>query len=274
MNDLVIIFAVIAGLLIVALIFAAVIGSRVKNRKKKKAEKAAAQKIKEKRKKSSEKTTAFEEPSSYTIPTVNEWENYGEKQIYECLKDYELQGCKFLFNLYIPKNNGETTEIDVLMISSKGIFVLESKNLSGYVKGDGKERYWTQIKTDEWGESITERFYNPIRQNEIHVISLQQITSFEYPIYSIVVFSDKCKLEYDSSSIDCETRVVTINDLKDAVAVVFKYMQSDMTDDDIETVYDLLYPYTQVSGETKMRHVQNIKHNHFSEKISSDIFIH
>ena len=50
----------------------------------------------------------------------------GEYYIYSSLTP--LPGSKrFLFNCYIPKPNGETTEIDVIMIHSSGIYVFESK---------------------------------------------------------------------------------------------------------------------------------------------------
>lgn len=56
---------------------------------------------------------------------------YGEYCIFKLLKSYENKGAKFLFNVYLPKGEGETTEIDVLMICSQGIYVFESKNYSG-----------------------------------------------------------------------------------------------------------------------------------------------
>ena len=43
-----------------------------------------------------------------------------------------------LRNVYIPKDNGETSEIDVVYITQKGIFVFESKNYSGWIFGDEK----------------------------------------------------------------------------------------------------------------------------------------
>ena len=52
----------------------------------------------------------------------------GEYLIYEHLRYLEDGGGKFLFNIYLPKRNNETTEIDVLLISPKGLFVFESKN--------------------------------------------------------------------------------------------------------------------------------------------------
>lgn len=48
--------------------------------------------------------------------------SYGEYCIFKLLKSYESQGAKFLFNVYLPKGENETTEIDVVMICSQGIY--------------------------------------------------------------------------------------------------------------------------------------------------------
>ena len=52
---------------------------------------------------------------------------------------------KVLRNVYIPKDNNETSEIDVLFITQKGIFVIESKNYSGWIFGSEKQYKWTMI---------------------------------------------------------------------------------------------------------------------------------
>ena len=64
--------------------------------------------------------------------------------IWRVLKGFERKGGKFLFNLYIPKLNDETTEVDVVLIHPKGFFVIESKNYNGWIFGSEKNRYWTQ----------------------------------------------------------------------------------------------------------------------------------
>ena len=63
---------------------------------------------------------------------------YGEALTARELKLVDLFGRKgkILRNVYIPKDNGETSEIDVLYITQKGIFVIESKNYSGWIFGD------------------------------------------------------------------------------------------------------------------------------------------
>ena len=69
---------------------------------------------------------------------------YGEYTIYKQLKRFENDGAKFLFNVYIPKQRGGTSEIDVLMICKECIFVFESKNFSGWIFGDEKSKNWVQ----------------------------------------------------------------------------------------------------------------------------------
>lgn len=76
---------------------------------------------------------------------------------------------KILRNVYIPKENGETSEIDVLYITQKGIFVIESKNYSGWVFGSEKNYQWTVSLSN----GIKNKLYNPIKQNQTHIKWLQ-----------------------------------------------------------------------------------------------------
>lgn len=59
---------------------------------------------------------------------------HGEKLTERELNLVRLFGRKgrVLRNVYVPKDNGETSEIDVVFITQKGIFVIESKNSVGF----------------------------------------------------------------------------------------------------------------------------------------------
>lgn len=117
----------------------------------------------------------------------------GEYYVYKHLKFMESRGAKFLFNVYIPKANGETTEIDVLMISPNGIIVFESKNYSGWIFGSENQKDWYQtLPVGKGRESHKERFYNPIMQNRSHIKHLKAFLGEEISIHSVVAFSDKC----------------------------------------------------------------------------------
>ena len=45
------------------------------------------------------------------------------------------RGGKTLRNAYVSKGDGETAEIDVMCVTGKGVFVIESKNYSGWIFG-------------------------------------------------------------------------------------------------------------------------------------------
>lgn len=70
---------------------------------------------------------------------------YGEKLTERKLNLINLFGRKgmTLKNIYIPKDDGETSEIDLVYITQKGIFVIESKNYSGWIFGNLCSQYWT-----------------------------------------------------------------------------------------------------------------------------------
>lgn len=102
---------------------------------------------------------------------------------------------KILRNLYVPKDNGQTSEIDVIYITQKGIFVLESKNYSGWIFGDESSKYWTASLPN--GQK--NRFYNPIMQNKTHIKWLKNYLSSngfgDIPMFSLIVFSERCEIK-------------------------------------------------------------------------------
>ena len=76
---------------------------------------------------------------------------------------------RILTNLYIPTEDG-TTEIDLVYITNSGIYVIESKNYSGWIYGSYKSREWTQ---NIYGKKY--KFLNPIWQNKKHIEYLSKI---------------------------------------------------------------------------------------------------
>lgn len=167
---------------------------------------------------------------------------YGEYLVYDHLKDFSCDGSKFLFNLVIPKEKDNNTEIDVLMISPKGIFVIESKNFSGWIFGDENQETWMQtIKTNK-GEIVKEKFYNPIFQNRMHVKYLKNLIGNKYPIYSIIAFSDKCF--FKEINVGNKIPVIHYENLQTEITALYnKTHNTVLTDTDISELYDKLKTY-------------------------------
>lgn len=187
---------------------------------------------------------------------------YGEYLTYKYLKKFEEQGAKFLFNIYVPKKKEETTEIDVLMISSKGLFVFESKNYSGWIFGSDNQKYWYQTLPAGRRKSHKEKFYNPVFQNNTHVKYLKSLIGNEVPIYSIITFSDRCKF-MNVTIKNSNINVINRYKIYKLVSSIYNDNQDDVLSiDQINEIYSKLYPYTQVDDVVKQKHIDNINSIH------------
>ena len=186
---------------------------------------------------------------------------YGEYLTYKYLKNFETQGAKFLFNVYIPKENGETTEIDVLMICSKGLFVFESKNYSGWIFGSENQKNWYQTLPTGRGRSHKEHFYNPIMQNRSHIKHLKAFLGEQVPMRSIITFSDRCTLKRVQIKSN-DVSVINRYNVNAVVSAICNQIPNQLlTVEQINELYDRLYPYTQIDAITKAQHISNIHNN-------------
>lgn len=182
---------------------------------------------------------------------------YGEYLISEELKLFEETGSKLLFNLYIPKKDGETTEIDLLMIHQKGIFIFESKNYNGFIFGDENQKNWTQTLKSR---SLVHKnsFYNPIMQNESHIKHLKTLLDKSIPTKSIIVFSNKSVLKHIPVT-NQDVRVINCFSIKDTIANFIIKMPFALSENEIQATYNKLLPYTQVNNAIKAKHIEDIK---------------
>jgi hypothetical protein len=79
-----------------------------------------------------------------------------------------------------------TTQIDHVLISRFGVFVIETKHYKGWIFGDEKSKGWTQVLFKR-----KHRFQNPIHQNYKHVKAVQESLDFLPPenVIGLVVFT-------------------------------------------------------------------------------------
>jgi restriction system protein len=86
-------------------------------------------------------------------------------------------------NVTLPTEDG-TTQIDHIIVSKYGIFVVETKNMKGWIFGSEKQKMWTQIIYKHKG-----KFQNPLYQNYKHVKTIQYNLGIDLTkIFSVVVF--------------------------------------------------------------------------------------
>ena len=98
-------------------------------------------------------------------------------------KDYDI-----FDDVTLHTADNATTQIDHIVISQFGVFVLEVKNYAGYIYGNVDDYQWTQVLNP----TSKFRFYNPILQNQKHVEVVQRLLNVQdNQIFSIVVFMGK-----------------------------------------------------------------------------------
>lgn len=115
---------------------------------------------------------------------------YSEKLI--CDKIAELPDEYFIFNDLLFESNGRSTQIDHIVVSPYGVFVIETKGYKGWILGGENSEYWTQTIYKS-----RHQFYNPIKQNEGHVKFLRYLLrcSVDIPFIPIVVFNNAADLK-------------------------------------------------------------------------------
>lgn len=180
----------------------------------------------------------------------------GELYTAKELKYVQLFGRKgrILRNVYVPKDNGETSEIDLLYIKQKGIFVFESKNYSGWIFGDEKGQKWTMMLPNKEKHS----FYNPVKQNQTHIKWLRNYIGENIPLFSIIVFSERCELK-KITIVSQDVKVIKRDLTYAAVRDIWDKNEDRLSGEEVENLYIKLRNLTKVSKETKENHIQNIK---------------
>lgn len=87
---------------------------------------------------------------------------YSEKLVNN--KIQELPEEYVVFNDLLFESSGYSTQIDHIVVSPYGVFVIETKGYKGWILGGENSEYWTQTIYKS-----KHQFYNPIKQNAGHV---------------------------------------------------------------------------------------------------------
>lgn len=186
----------------------------------------------------------------------------GEKSVSYQLNKLDTDKYIILNDITIPTSSGKTTQIDHIVVSTYGIFVIETKNYRGWIMGDEKSEYWTQVIYKR-----KEKLYNPIRQNYGHVMALKGLLPehSEPPFIPIVCFSFRADLKVNVNS-----EVIYTSKL---VKTIKKYNQEAIPASDVKLIADTITGANIADKAVKKQHVKLIKQEiaNKSNKISKDV---
>jgi len=94
--------------------------------------------------------------------------------------------CHVIRDVYLPTRDGATTQVDAVVVSRHGIFVIEAKNYEGWIFGNKESRQWTTCLK---GKNRKFSFQNPLRQNFKHLAVLSELTGIPRDCFhNVVVF--------------------------------------------------------------------------------------
>ena len=122
------------------------------------------------------------------------FQNRGEALLSLELKRRFLAPDYHLMNHLTLRLADGTTQIDHVLISRFGVFVIETKDYKGWIFANPSERYWTQVLY-----RVKFRFQNPLRQNFKHVCAIRELLDFlpADAVRSAVVFMGKSEFKTD-----------------------------------------------------------------------------
>jgi hypothetical protein len=120
----------------------------------------------------------------------------GEKSISILLATLDKKKYKIINDLRL-RIEGKSTQIDHVVLSNFGIFVIETKNYKGWIFGKEHEDYWKQVIYKE-----KNTFKNPIKQNKYHIWMLKKALK-DHPdldYHSLIVFLANAELKTNTNN--------------------------------------------------------------------------
>jgi hypothetical protein len=114
------------------------------------------------------------------------FQNDGEKTVARILQSNFNTRDYHLLNHVTLEFHGNTTQIDHILVSRFGIFVIETKDYKGWIFANANHDTWTQVIF-----KAKFKFRNPIKQNSRHIQAVRELLDFlpESAIQPIVVFA-------------------------------------------------------------------------------------
>ncbi len=183
---------------------------------------------------------------------ASRYQNWGEELVSEVLTaKFPPPHYHLLNHVTLPLKDG-TTQIDHILVSRFGVFVIETKDYKGWIFANPKQANWTQVI---YGKKF--QFQNPIFQNFRHVRAVQDLLDFlpQDAVHSVVVFTGEAEFK---------TPVPPgVFDLRELVAHIAERSLEVMSPNRMQfCVGRLETARLAISGQTDLEHIQSLERRH------------
>jgi predicted RNA-binding Zn-ribbon protein involved in translation (DUF1610 family) len=174
----------------------------------------------------------------------------GEYRVARRLHRLNKNEYKVYNDIYL-KAKGRSIQIDHLVLSIYGIFVIEIKTYKGWIFGHEKSKYWTQILYKK-----KYQIYNPIIQNWSHINFLKNISAdFKHLNYfSIIVFAGSAKLKKINASVPVIYKGKLLKTIRQNNEV-------HLTTNQLGRIHNLLNQFIISKKEIQKAHKKYVKRN-------------
>jgi len=165
-----------------------------------------------------------------------------------CPPDYHLMN-----HVTLQQKDG-TTQVDHILVSRFGVFVIETKDYKGWIFGDAKQPNWTQVLFKR-----KFRFQNPILQNFRHVRAVQGLLDFLPPgaVKSVVVFTGDAEFKTEiPQGVFSLSKVIEY--LREQTVEVMSLNRMQFCVGRLETAR------LAISGQTDVQHAESLERRHGS----------
>lgn len=185
-------------------------------------------------------------------------------QLRQMPRDY-----RYLNDVFIVNKRSRTgyAQIDHILITRSGIFVIETKNYQGTIKGSRDDT--------KWMVNGKRTMYNPVRQNRTHINALKSVLA-EYktvPFISLISFTKRCSLYIDPELREVASNEVVVFDIKFSEFVERKIHQlkritpeAPLSCEDVLTIFDRIQQANVSDQRKRDEHIQKINDMKSSSK--------
>ena len=167
-------------------------------------------------------------------------------------------GGAVLRNLYIPTGGGHTAEIDAVLVTRKGAFVVEIKSWQGHVRGNSRYNEWS-VRPWRKLKAKPEKRYSPIKQNAKHVEIVSKLTRVSPSAFtSLIVFTSSAELKKVPPN-EANLIITREDGLRSAVKTRLRGRRERFTANELEALCAALSKAQGASSVRRRTHVSQAK---------------
>lgn len=176
------------------------------------------------------------------------------------LNNYEYK----VFNDVLIKTGSRSSQIDHIVVSIHGIFVIETKNYGGWIHGHEKSEYWVQSFYKK-----KNKFRNPVIQSWGHISTLKDVLSgYDHILYHpIIVFSGAAKLKNVYSEVPVIYRRQLLRTIMNEKKTI------NLTSEQVKRIAEKINKASIHGKKARKEHARRARKNTYEQKRKENLLV-